>query len=172
MMIGTLSGNLKKENRSSQMIKGISTLIQTRRVAKKINLMKVFMAREEPNNLKDGTLEVAGMVEIKGKISDRNIMINRNSIVTHVDITMVKTMAMIIEIIMIKDKIEEDKVNIGERRTINLGMIRMKEVIPVVPTMWTTVHTERAGNTSPKGMEPMATLIMRKMTVINMKISN
>ena len=48
----------------------------------------------------------------------------------------------------------------------------MKEVIPVERTMWTTVHTERAGDMSPKGMEPMATLIMRKMTVINMKISN
>ena len=73
-------------------------------------------------NFKDGTLEVAGMEEIKGKISERNTINNRNSIVTHVDLTMVKTMATIIETIMIKDQIEEDRVSIEERNLINLGM--------------------------------------------------
>lgn len=62
------------------------------------------------------------MEEIKGKISERNTINNRNSIVTHVDLTMVKTMATIIETIMIKDQIEEDRVSIEERNLINLGM--------------------------------------------------
>jgi len=102
-----------------------------RMVMKNRNKMKVSIKAKGPNR-KDGTLEVVGMVEIKGKISDRDIMINRNSTVTHADMVIVKTMAIkikgmintIIDIIMMKDKVEdEDMVIIEERKATSLGMI-------------------------------------------------